>query len=72
MFTKQQLTLLIRAQAGDDLTVNGFLDQVVEEGQQSDIASSEFDELISLLDRYTYEQVRDLQVSLTILDCLPK
>lgn len=72
MFTKQQLNLLIRVQAGDDWTPNGFLHQLVSEGRESDISDAEFNELMALLDRFTYEQVRDLQIALTILDNFPK
>ena len=72
MFTKQQLTLLIDSQSGDDWTPNYFLHRVVEEGQESNICGEEFDELMAMLERFTYEQVRDLQIALTILDCLPK
>jgi len=70
MFTKQQLNILIDAQSGDDWTPNYFIERLPEVGEQSDISGAEFDELMAILERYTYEQVADLQIALTILESL--
>jgi hypothetical protein len=72
MFTKQQLDLLIDAQSGDDWTANYFVyHRVPEVRQESDISQEDFEGLVEFLEKLNYEQVKDLQLALMILDNLP-
>lgn len=67
MFSKQQLQLLIDAQSGDDWSPLGFIKRLPEVREQSDIIEIEFDELIAMLQQYSYGEIADMQVALTIL-----
>lgn len=70
MFTKPQLELLIEAQSGDDWSPYYFPQRLVEISANSNVSSSEINELTNLVKSYSTEQIRSLQMALMYLEDL--
>ena len=67
MFTKHQLQLLIDAQYGQDWTCKYFQQAIINRAYDSNISRTELDELISIIENYSIEQVQKLQMALSYL-----
>lgn len=65
MFSKQQLTVLLEAQAGDDWTPEYFVERLFYVTEQSGISSAEFDNLMRWINSLDREQIITLQIALT-------